>query len=198
MQIRHFLRAPAAPALDRGAGAEAVPGRARPGRTGRQAGLRQRLGGRAPLPGGIFALLRAGGLPGRLLATHQADPARPRHRADAAGLQPPRPRRRAHRHARPGLQRPGGVGHRRKLGPAGAGRLRRAGGGEAQRLARGGRAVRQHDGHGPLSGLRGPVLLHADAATSCPSRCRSRTRRCGSPAPTARPSSWPRGWASAR
>ena len=47
------------------------------------------------------------------LPAHAAHPPRARHRADAAGLQPPGARRRAHRHARPRLQRPGGVGHRR-------------------------------------------------------------------------------------
>ena len=104
--------------------AAALPGRARPGRAGRSARHRLRLGGRAPLPGGVLALLGARGLPGRRVAAHPADPARARHRADAAGLQPSGPRRRAHRHARPRLQRARGLGHRRVGLARGAGGLR--------------------------------------------------------------------------
>ena len=48
---------------DEGAGAEALPGRARPGRARRPARHRLRLGGRAPLPRGVLALLGARGLP---------------------------------------------------------------------------------------------------------------------------------------
>ncbi len=149
--------------MDRGAGAQAVSGRPRPGRARRPAGLRQRLGGRAPFPRGVLALVGAGGVPRRLLAAHQADPPRPRHRPDAARLQPPGARRRTHRHPRSRLERPRRVRHRRELGLGGAGRLWRAGSRQASGLARGGRAVRQHPCDGPLSRVRGPVLLDAGA-----------------------------------
>ena len=111
-EIRHLLRASAAAAVGRGGRAQAVPGGARPGGAGRQARHRLRLGGGASLPRGVLALLGAGGVPRRLLAAHQAHPARPRHRADAAQLQPPRTRGRAHRHARSRLRRPRRMGHR--------------------------------------------------------------------------------------
>ena len=111
-EVRHLLRASAAAAVGRGRRAQAVPGGARPGGAGRQARHRLRLGGRASLPRGVLALLGAGGVPRRLLAAHQAHPPRPRHRADAAQLQPPGARGRAHRHARSRLQRPRRMGHR--------------------------------------------------------------------------------------
>ena len=72
--------------------APALPERARPGRTGRPARLRLRLGGRAPLPRGILALARARGVPRRRQPAHQEHPPRPRHHA--AHHQPSRPRRR--------------------------------------------------------------------------------------------------------
>ena len=56
---------------------------------------------------------RTRGVSRRLLAAHQAHPARPRHRADAAEVQPSGQGRGAHRHARSGLQRPRRVRHRR-------------------------------------------------------------------------------------
>ena len=62
---------------------QALPERPNPGRTGRQARLPLRVGGRAPLSGGIFPLPAARGLPRRRVATHQADSARPwDHSAD--------------------------------------------------------------------------------------------------------------------
>src|SRR3984893_17994903 len=56
-EIRHFLRAPASAAVERGRRAQAVSGGARSGRARRQARHRLRLGSRAPFSGGIFALL---------------------------------------------------------------------------------------------------------------------------------------------
>ena len=133
-----------------------------------------------------------------VLAAHQAHPPRPRHRADAAGLQPPGARRRAHRHARPRLQRPRRLRHRR-VGLARRARgLRHRPGREARDVARGDRAGRQHAGDGPVPGLRRASTSRCRAATWCPSRCRSRTRRCGWRARTARPSTSPPSSASAR
>src|SRR5882672_9527593 len=83
-EIRHFLRAPASTAVERRRRAAAVPGGARPGRTRRQTGHRLRLGGRAPFPRGIFALLGARDIPRGVLAAHQKHPSRPRHLPDAA------------------------------------------------------------------------------------------------------------------
>ena len=56
-EVRHLLRAPAAAAVGRGQRAAAHPGRARPGRAGRPARHRLRVGGRAPLPRGVQPLV---------------------------------------------------------------------------------------------------------------------------------------------
>src|SRR6267378_3321918 len=61
--LRHLLRAPAAAPVGRGRRAQALPGRARPGRAGRPARHRLRLGGRAPFPRGILPLPPPRGLP---------------------------------------------------------------------------------------------------------------------------------------
>jgi len=47
---------------------------------------RLRLGGRASFPGGIFALLGAGGVSGGMLAAHQPHPSWPWHHLDGATL----------------------------------------------------------------------------------------------------------------
>jgi alkanesulfonate monooxygenase SsuD/methylene tetrahydromethanopterin reductase-like flavin-dependent oxidoreductase (luciferase family) len=52
------------------------------------------------------------GVPRRRFAAHAQHPARARHHADAARIQPPCARGRAHRDARPRLARPRRVGHR--------------------------------------------------------------------------------------
>ena len=49
-----------------------------------------------------------------------------------------------------------------------------------------------------VSRLRGRSTSACRSATSCPSRCRSRTRRCGSPPAASRPSWSARAWAWAR
>ena len=177
---------------------QAVPGRARPGRARRPARHRLRLGGRAPLPRGVRALLGARGVPRRLRRAHEEHPPRPRHRAGAAGLQPSGARRRAHRHARPGLRRPRRLGHRR-VGLARRARgLRHRSRAEEGDVGRGGRADRQHDGDEPVPRLPGQVLLDAGAQRRAEAACRSRIRRSGSPAPSARPSMPRRAPASAR
>ena len=79
--------------------------RAGPGRAGGPRGLRLRLGGRAPLPGGVLALLRSGGVPRRRGGAHRAHPARARDRPAPARREPSRARGRARRHARPDLGR---------------------------------------------------------------------------------------------
>ena len=160
-EIRTALRTPAAAKLGREVGLRPAARGHRAGGTRRPAGLRLCVGERAPLPGGVFALLRAGGLPRRLRAQHRADQAGPCGRALAAALQPSGPRRRAHRHARPHQPRPGGLGHGRKRLAHGDGRLRRADGRQEGDVVRGDRAIRQHADHGALSGLRGAVFLHA-------------------------------------
>ena len=91
----------------------------------------------------------------------QAHPARPRHRADAAGLQPPGAHRRAHRDARSRLERPRRLRHRR-VGVAHRARgLRHRPEGEAGDVARGHRAGLQHARDGPVPRLPGQVLLDA-------------------------------------
>ena len=161
-EVRNLLRAPAAAALGRGRRAAPLPGGARPGRARRPARHRLRVGGRAPLPRGVLALVGARGLPRGLLAAHEAHPPRPRHRADAARLQPPGPRRRAHRDPRPRLERARRVRHRRVGVP-----LAELGGfgiDPAEKRAMWREAteqVAQHARDGPVPGLRGPVLLDA-------------------------------------
>ena len=88
--------------VDRRLRVPADPGRARPDRVRRLARHRLRVGGRAPLPRGVLALERARGVPRRRVAAHQEHPARARHRADAAAVQPSGAHRRAHRDARSG------------------------------------------------------------------------------------------------
>ena len=73
----------------------ALSERARPGRTGRPARLRLCLGGRAPLPRGIFAFAGPRGVSRCGEPAHQTDPPRPRHHA--IDDQPPGAGRRAHR-----------------------------------------------------------------------------------------------------
>ena len=76
---------------DGGQRAQAHPGRARPGRAGRPARLRRRVGGRAPLPRGVLALQRARGVPRRGQPAHQGHPPRPRHHPDRAAATTTRP-----------------------------------------------------------------------------------------------------------
>ena len=87
-------------------------------------GFDVRVGGRAPLPRGVLALVGARGVPRRRQPAHQEHPPRPRHHPDRARLQPPGPHRRAHRHARPGVERPGRVRLGRVVVGGRAGRLR--------------------------------------------------------------------------
>src|ERR1051326_1337958 len=71
--IRNFLRASAATAVGARQRAALVPRGARAGRARRRPRDRSRVGGRAPLPRGVFALLRARSLPRRRLAAHDAE-----------------------------------------------------------------------------------------------------------------------------
>ena len=57
------------------------------------------------------------------LAAHPAHASRARHRADAAAVQPPGARRRAHRHARPAVERSRRFRHRRVVVRGGARRI---------------------------------------------------------------------------
>ena len=139
------------------------------------------------------------GVPRRGQPAHQEHPPRPRHHPDRAAVQPPGPHRRAGGHARPRVERSGRVRLRRVV-------LR----GRARRL-RASTPTSKRDAW--LEGLEVAAALHdRDAlhrpraarssrcrrATSCPSRCRSRTRRCGWRAPAATRSCWPPRRASAR
>ena len=110
-EVRCLLRAPAAQAVAAARRVRAAAERPRPDRAGRQAGLRLRLGGGAPLPRGVQPFVGARGVPRRGQPAHQGHPARSRHRA--APHQPPRPGRRAGEHARPDQPRAGGAGCRR-------------------------------------------------------------------------------------
>ena len=87
-------------------------------------GFDVRVGGRAPLPRGVLALVCARGVPRRRVAAHEEHPPRSRHRADAAAVQPSGAHRRAHRDARPRVERAGRVRHRRVVVGGRAGRLR--------------------------------------------------------------------------
>ena len=93
-EVRHLLRAPAAQAVGPRGGVAHRPGGARAGRARRPARLRLRLGGRAPLPRGIFPLLGAGGVPRGLRGADQDHPRRPRHPPGDPQLQPPGAHRR--------------------------------------------------------------------------------------------------------
>ena len=126
---------------------------------------------------------------------HEEHPPRPRHRADAARLQPPRARRRAHRRARPPQQRPRRVRHRRVGVGDGARRLRRRPRPEEGDVGRSDARDHQHDDAGRPTRASRANSSPCPRATSFPSRCRSRTRRCGSPPRGARPRWSPHAWA---
>ncbi len=83
--LRHLLRASEPASVGgRARRAQAAQGRPRPDRDRRPGGHRLRLGGRAPLPGGVLALLGARGLPGGRLPAHAEHPPGPRDRPAAA------------------------------------------------------------------------------------------------------------------
>ena len=102
--------------------AAGVPQRARAGAPGRRARLRLGVGGRAPLPRGVLALLGARGRARGGRGADRAHPHRPRRRRLRARDEPPDPRRRALRHARHHLGRPARGRHRarRPRGPSSA------------------------------------------------------------------------------
>ena len=165
---------------------QALSGRADPGRARRPARLRLRLDGGAPFPRGILALPGAGVVPRRRQPAHQEHPPRPRH--PAAHHQPSRARRRARGGARPAQQRALRVRHGRERLDHRARAVRPLHGGQARGL-RGGRA-----GDPARCSRRAAPSITASistfrCATSCPSRSRSRTRRCGWPARSSTPSS---------
>ena len=159
--------------------AAADPGRARADRARGRARHRLRVGGRAPLPRGVLALERARGVPRRRVATHEAHPARSRHRADAAAVQPPGAHRRAHRDARPRVERSGRLRHRRVELRGRArwvpdrphGEARDVGGGPARRAA-----VPRRDAVHRATPAR---TSRCRRATWSRSRRSARTRRCG-------------------
>ena len=80
MKFGIFLRAPVAQALGTGLRAPTAPELAGTDRTRGPARVRLRLGGGAPLPGGVLAQFRARGVPGRGVAADTEHPSRPRHR----------------------------------------------------------------------------------------------------------------------
>src|SRR5215472_6876780 len=103
-EVRDLLRAAAGATLEPGQRVGAVPQRARAARAGRRPRLRPRLGRRAPLPGGVLALARAGGLPRSRQPADEEHPPRPRDRP--AHDQPPREGGRTGGGARHPEQRP--------------------------------------------------------------------------------------------
>src|SRR5207247_4323562 len=121
-EVRDLLRAPDPAALVGAKRVRRLPELARPDRARGSARLRLRLGGRASLPRGILALLRAGGLPRRRQPADEAHPAGPWDRP--APDQPPDPRGRAGRDPRPPLGRPRRAGPRLGAGSGGAPSLR--------------------------------------------------------------------------
>ena len=116
----------------------------------------------------------------------------------APAVQPPRPHGRAGRHARPRVGRPGGVRLRRVVLRGRAGRLRDRPVLQARGVARGPRGGAALHDRDALHRASRAGSCRCRPATSCPSRCRSRTRRCGWPAPAGRRSSSPPRRASAR
>ena len=153
-------------------------------------------GGRAPLPRGVLALLRARGVPRRRQPAHHAHPARPRRRP--AADQPSDPRGRARGHARPALRRARGAGAGRGPGAGRAASLRRARAREARGVGGGG------EGAGPRASRPSTSWewhgQHFDfpARNVSRSRSRSRTRRSGWRARTSRRSRAPAAGAWAR
>ena len=154
-EIRHLLRASAAPSLDGAQRVRPPAELAGPDRAGRPARLRLRLGGRAPLPGGVLPLLGARGLPGRGQPAHPAHSPGPRHHP--APHQPSHPGGRARGHPRSPERGPRGAGARRGPGAGGAAPLRRARAREARRVG-GGRAGHDPGLHAHLVGMAREVL----------------------------------------
>src|SRR6266852_7422642 len=135
-EIRHLLRAPAPAAVGAGQRVPAPPGLARADRAGRPARVRLRVGGGAPLPRGVLALVRARGLPGRGEPADDADPARPRHHP--APHQSSDPRGRARRHPRSPERGTRGARTRRGAGAHRAPSVRAPGARQARRVGRSG------------------------------------------------------------
>ena len=118
--VRNLLRDPRAAALDARERARRLPTHACAGRARRRARLPQLLDGRAPLPRGVLALLRAGRALRRRRRAHAPDPHRPRRAPAAVSVQPPDPRRRGRRRDRRDLGRPARVRHRALVDAHGA------------------------------------------------------------------------------
>ena len=133
-----------------------------------------------------------------VVAAHAAHPPRPRHRADAAAVQPSGARGRADRDARPRVGRP------RRLRHAASRRRRPSSAGSSSTRSTSGRCGRRGCGSRCAASprRRSPVTPGRTSpcrrATSCPSRSRSRTRRCGWRAAAATPSTSRRRTGSAR
>src|SRR5258708_16696379 len=87
-EIRPVLRDFHPGSLDAGERAYRLQQLPRAGEARRRAGLRSRVGRRAPLPGRIFPLFRTRTVPDGLRRADQAHPGRPRHRRLRAGVQP--------------------------------------------------------------------------------------------------------------
>ena len=124
-------------------------------------------------------LLGAGGVPHRRGGADRAHPRRPRRRRVRAGDEPPGARRRAGGRARHPLRRPARARHGPVVDVDRARRLRRRPRPHQEDVGRvRARAARRC---GPAS--RSPGTGSAGgcpSATCCRSRCRTRTRRCGS------------------
>ena len=171
-EVRHLLRAPAAPAVGRRRRAPAAQGRARAGRAGRPARHRLRVGGRAPLPRGVLATRSA---PEVFLAAaqpaHQPHPPRPRHRAAAVQTSTTRPASpsaspRSTSSATDGSSSaPARSSSEAELGGFGVDR-----GDEARAVERGARRRHPHVRRGAVRRLRRRVPRRCRRATSCPSR----------------------------
>ena len=194
-EIRHILRAAIAAALGTGQRAQPLPQCARPARTGRPPRLRLRVGSRASLPRGIFALAGAGGVPRRGEPAHPPDPPRARHHATDDGAS--RARRRAHLGARSGEPRPRRIRHGRERQHHRARAVRP----QLRRKTRGlGRCGPRGDpdvSRMAAANTTAPIST-SRCAMSCPSRCRSRIRRYGLRARLSTRSRWPGAAASAR
>ena len=179
--------------------AAADPGRARPGRARRPARHPLRVGGRAPLPRGVLALLRARGVPRRVQPAHDEHPPRPRHhpdgrRATTTRPAPPSasPRSTWCRTAGSSSAR---ASRRRRPSSAASASTRPS---SARPWLEGLEVAMRCMTEDAVHRRRRPVRADAAAQRRAQAACRSRTRRSGWRAAGATPSCWPPRRASAR
>ena len=192
MKFGIFYEHAAATAVEPRRRVRAAQQRARPDRAGRPARLRLRLGGRAPLPRGVLALVGARGVPRRGQPAHEAASASATASSSSPTNHPARVAERVS-HARPASATAG------SSWASARGQQRHRAAPVRPPLPRQARGV---GGRGALPACRcsarraGSTTASTSTsrcATSCPSRARSRTRRCGWRVASSTRSRWPAG-----